>query len=543
MDIFPTELELTRLKRFEFRIPYAYYEINQSLEEHHRGKLARAIVYTILEHDPKRRLGKTDFLHLTALIVKLFPTEIPGTFYNSSYKSSMPTGKLHSAYLNIRNALVEVKIITRERRSRREPSLSPDETDESTTDHLENSFHITESENIGELNTIKSAWEKSYSERQKFLSSKKFSISNYINLYPFLRGPQGYFVFRLDAEKKFPQIKNVDIRTSIASIAPRILDKVKMQRNEVKATSLLKEYLNERNVNQSLLALILMPFIFSPAPFKRTWDGAASTSTAKHSKADAYRYFCSHFRTKEEMQTFDETLPSSTSDLLPPRLYIIGNLKNDPTAVIRLDDIEYTISDPLDAFDVMFKIFIGLNLKYPRQSVIVWTFIERFVYRLNQYHINNSQLLTIINEMTNYADMDNNQVIKHGETSITPLYDGKKRCSIVWKFFGRLLINEKSVDENHFYCSLCLHEGIISSKYTGISTSGMINHLRNSHKINNENEIESYEKKLNQDKYEANSSKMDHQNKNVETHKKLLDEWEMMEAMKTSKKTEKDLDW
>ncbi|CRL04326.1 CLUMA_CG017421, isoform A, partial [Clunio marinus] len=42
-----------------------------------------------------------------------------------------------------------------------------------------------------------------------------------------------------------------------------------------------------------------------------------------------------------------------------------------------------------------------------------------------------------------------------------------------------------------FFCSLCLEEGIISNKYCGNSTSGMIHHLRTSHKINNEKEIES----------------------------------------------------
>ncbi|CRK98911.1 CLUMA_CG012353, isoform A [Clunio marinus] len=79
MDIFPTEMELMRLNRFDFRIPFAYYKINQSLEEHHRMKIARAIIHTIMEHDPNRSLGKRDFNHLTGIIVKVFPTEIPGT--------------------------------------------------------------------------------------------------------------------------------------------------------------------------------------------------------------------------------------------------------------------------------------------------------------------------------------------------------------------------------------------------------------------------------------------------------------------------------
>ncbi|CRK98913.1 CLUMA_CG012019, isoform A [Clunio marinus] len=357
MEFYQTKDRLQEIATIDFRILTAHYAKYQSFEENHRQKLAKTIIYSIFEADIDKILTKADFKYLAALVVELFPTETIGTYYVPSHKGSSPTGKLFSCYRNLRNTLAQVGLISRDTRNNLQPSTTIDAFPDSPGVGDESDNNILEG-----INTL-----------------------------------------RLDANKKFPHIENIDVKKSISSIAPKILDKVKLLRNETKAVSLLKEYLNDKKVDQSLLALILLPFIFSPAPFKRSWDDSASTSTAKHSKADAYRYFCSHFKTKEEMGTFDETSTVSSADPLPPRIYIIGCLKKAPTAVILLDDIEYEISDPLDAFDVMFKIFIGLNLKYPRQSVIVWTFIERFVYRLHQNHINNSQLLTIINEMTNYA--------------------------------------------------------------------------------------------------------------------------------------------
>jgi hypothetical protein len=103
------------------------------------------------------------------------------------------------------------------------------------------------------------------------------------------------------------------------------------------------------------------------------------------------------------MRTFDETLTSSTSDPLPPRIYIIGKLSENPTAFIKIADYEYAIPDPIEGFDTLFKTYIGMEIKYPRQSESSWVFIEKFIYHLQESHVNNSQLTTIINEMENFV--------------------------------------------------------------------------------------------------------------------------------------------
>ena len=47
--------DLLNLKSFEFKIPYAYYQIHQSFEENHRVKVAKSVITEILENDPERK--------------------------------------------------------------------------------------------------------------------------------------------------------------------------------------------------------------------------------------------------------------------------------------------------------------------------------------------------------------------------------------------------------------------------------------------------------------------------------------------------------
>lgn len=43
------------LKSLDFRISYAYYQNQNSLEEAHRTKVAKSLVYEILEKDPDKK--------------------------------------------------------------------------------------------------------------------------------------------------------------------------------------------------------------------------------------------------------------------------------------------------------------------------------------------------------------------------------------------------------------------------------------------------------------------------------------------------------
>lgn len=163
----------------------------------------------------------------------------------------------------------------------------------------------------------------------------------------------------------------------------------------------------DKDVDQTLLAVILLPFLFSPIPLKRKLN-----DSKKLGKGDAYRFFSSHFQVRiqsviynsyfiekqlfqndEALRTFDTKLTSSAKDPLPPRAYVIGCLKQDPTAVIKVADQSYPIDNPLLCADILFKIILSMKLQFPRHSLSVWNFVEKFFYDLNITKNSNSQIL------------------------------------------------------------------------------------------------------------------------------------------------------
>lgn len=85
------------------------------------------------------------------------------------------------------------------------------------------------------------------------------------------------------------------------------------------------------------------------------------------------------------------------------KIYTIGNLKENPYAIIQIGHIEYIIEDAIKGFQAFFKILYGLNLEYPSEAAHVWIFIERFFFEMEHTVDNNSQIRTYLNEFKIYS--------------------------------------------------------------------------------------------------------------------------------------------
>lgn len=105
----------------------------------------------------------------------------------------------------------------------------------------------------------------------------------------------------------------------------------------------------------------------------------------------------------ESMQNFDARLSSSALNPLASRTYIVGSLGENPKSILKVADYTYEVNDPVKAVDIMFKIHLSMNLQFPRQSLAVWSFIDKYFYKLNLQICNSSQVITIENEMNIFA--------------------------------------------------------------------------------------------------------------------------------------------
>ena len=99
------------------------------------------------------------------------------------------------------------------------------------------------------------------------------------------------------------------------------------------------------------------------------------------------------------MQSFDVRLKSSASNSLAPRIYVVGSLMENPKSILKIADCSYIVNDPIEAVDIMFKIHLSMDLEFPRQSLAVWSFIDKFFFKQNLNLSNSSQIITLENEM------------------------------------------------------------------------------------------------------------------------------------------------
>jgi hypothetical protein len=205
----------------------------------------------------------------------------------------------------------------------------------------------------------------------------------------------------MDAEKKYPNFCE-DKSELISRVTPLILLKLQSYRSEGMVANMLKKYEKENQQVQTLLALSLLPFLFNTTPLtkKRKLSNELSESVMP-TKSDAYRSFFSNFESNEDLSLFRAAM-MNTEDT--PKIYTIGNLKENPIAILQLAGIEYIIENPIKGFQVFFKLLFALNLNYPPEACHTWTFVERFFFQMEcTPDNNNAQMRTYVNEFKIYS--------------------------------------------------------------------------------------------------------------------------------------------
>ncbi|CRK98936.1 CLUMA_CG012261, isoform A [Clunio marinus] len=104
-------------------------------------------------------------------------------------------------------------------------------------------IEIIEGNDFSNKNAIERAWKQTYEIREETLKTE-ISTIDYVNRYPYLRTPAGYELFLVDAYERAPEIKELNLHSSITRISSKIIRKVKNIRNEALAYDLLKQYEN-----------------------------------------------------------------------------------------------------------------------------------------------------------------------------------------------------------------------------------------------------------------------------------------------------------
>ena len=143
------------------------------------------------------RLSRAEFQHLALLITEVFTTETAGTYYNASSNGKNPTGKLMSAFSNLRHSLGDAGLINRDTRNTTSNVIQAIEVQPEELDAL----IIIQAEEWNKEQLL-DAWKLTHDSRQKDLKTN-ISTSQYMEQYPFLRQPNGYELVSISFYRQF----------------------------------------------------------------------------------------------------------------------------------------------------------------------------------------------------------------------------------------------------------------------------------------------------------------------------------------------------
>lgn len=102
---------------------------------------------------------------------------------------------------------------------------------------------------------------------------------------------------------------------------------------------------------------------------------------------------------KETSEMVDEFLQTKKNGGMPvaPFIIIIGKVTEPNCILVFFDYILYKFSSFQNALDICYKIFYVFNLSFPKESVLVWTFIAKFLYEMKNGQLHPSVLNLIEN--------------------------------------------------------------------------------------------------------------------------------------------------
>ncbi|KAG5674176.1 hypothetical protein PVAND_004159 [Polypedilum vanderplanki] len=293
-----------------------------------------------------RSMDATQFKHLAKTIVDLYPTEVTATYYIPGLKKKSPGGKLYSQYNNYRTKLDAVGLCFRKKNQ----NVSGDprnsiENAEVTEDVIVDAMQVIKSLNWNDTALFYECWNMTFDERQRLLATE-IGVLQYINSFPYLRQVDvGYDVIALDGRKKYPSLAD-DKKEMFLKISPFIMQKLQNVKSEPMVVNLIRKYSHSNGQTKALLALSLIPFLFRPVIIGKRKKGNTGDDITKASKSHAYRNFFSNFETHEEMINYRNKV-GCTGNLA---LYSIGNLNENPHALITIGDVEYVLTDCFKGF-------------------------------------------------------------------------------------------------------------------------------------------------------------------------------------------------
>ncbi|XP_057332779.1 uncharacterized protein LOC130672302 [Microplitis mediator] len=355
------------------------YESTKTVD---RNNLCELIIFGEFDDNENYKINEERFVHLANEIIELFPTELREIYYiprtiNDGGIVIRASGSLYSKYNNTRRELNVLDMMPKDLLNNNKPVQM---TESESADLVDDNIEWLQN-NLEPFDEIMDKWIKTIDKRHHF---KNKSIEQYFNTFECLKHSEGYKLLLQDFDSIYPdKVDKFYLKWPV--IAPKIINIAK-KKKFAEAKMCISKYsrLNESG-HQSLLALLLLPLLFTTVNIKSKKPG----EHWRPEKEDTQKSFLLHIETEDELIFYqnERTKICEKYNLsVQPYVVISGPINNLVSSSVHINNTKYNFDSPEEAIDSCFKFYYSLNAEYTAECRQVWTFLANFIYEFNEKH-------------------------------------------------------------------------------------------------------------------------------------------------------------
>lgn len=115
------------------------------------------------------------------------------------------------------------------------------------------------------------------------------------------------------------------------------------------------------------------------------------------------------FAQQQDYKEHQNALAAKHSHSQPPVITLIGSLEEIEEIHVDFDNAHYRVSTFNRALDICIKIFLTLNIAYPKSCQQFWEFVENYFYKIDK-SATNSKARTLLKLLKLAESESNNQL-------------------------------------------------------------------------------------------------------------------------------------
>eukprot|EP00102_Acyrthosiphon_pisum_P021680 XP_016658890.1 PREDICTED: uncharacterized protein LOC107883421 [Acyrthosiphon pisum] len=261
--------------------------------------------------------------------------------------------------------------------------------------------------NVEPLEEVLMKWQETALIRRQFLIHPDTQINNILEDWPLYKQSFGHTLINIDFESIYPGAGDLFYK-KWSQLAPKIITLMTTKVKDGNSKELLKQItenpdteLDSRNVVIfALLSSMIIPTSKSVEIDKVT----KIKRITKTSIADARKSFMRLVSTTNDLyvqiQSEIENCYSMKTTLQPLICIIGDDYLTAKQFFVYYFNTYYKLPNIVKAVDVCLKIFHVFNLKYPMESELVWTFIQKCLYGIDtENDVKSSSVLSAISDL------------------------------------------------------------------------------------------------------------------------------------------------